>query len=104
MLETPQGTGKKTHWISESGLVDFFVFPGPTPAAVYDQFTALTGRQQLPPLFALGFHQCRWNYRDQKDVAAVEGMFEELDYPVDVIWLVRILKFFFPLFPPPSLS
>ena len=29
----------------------------------------------------------RWNYKDEKDVATVEGMFEKLDYPVDVIWL-----------------
>jgi alpha 1,3-glucosidase len=87
VFETPAGAGKKTHWVSESGNVDFFVFPGPSPAAVYSQYTALTGRQQLPPMFSLGYHQCRWNYRDQKDVAAVEGMFEELDYPVDVIWL-----------------
>lgn len=27
------------------------------------------------------------NYRDQKDVAKVESTFEQLDYPVDVIWL-----------------
>ena len=26
-------------------------------------------------------------YRDEKDVAKVESTFEELDYPVDVIWL-----------------
>ena len=64
-----------------------FFLPGPTPAAVYDQYTRLTGRQQLPPIFALGYHQCRWNYRDEHDVATVEGMFEELDYPMDVIWL-----------------
>ena len=36
---------------------------------------------------AQGYHQCRWNYRDEKDVAAVEQMFEDLDYPLDVIWL-----------------
>lgn len=78
---------KQSHWLSESGEIDFFLLPGPSPAAVYAQYTRLTGRQQLPPLFALGYHQCRWNYRDEKDVATVEGMFEKLDYPVDVIWL-----------------
>jgi len=78
---------KQSHWLSESGEIDVFLLPGPTPAAVYAQYTRLTGRQQLPPLFALGYHQCRWNYRDEKDVATVEGMFEKLDYPVDVIWL-----------------
>ena len=41
-------------------------------------------------MFSLGYHQCRWNYRDERDVAYVEGMFEQLDFPVDVIWLVSL--------------
>lgn len=80
-------TYKESHWVSESGEIDFFFFVGPTPHKVYKQYTALTGTQQLPPMFSLGYHQCRWNYRDEKDVATVESMFEKLDYPVDVIWL-----------------
>jgi len=78
---------KQSHWISESGEIDVFLLPGPSPKEVFAQYTRLTGTQQLPPMFALGYHQCRWNYRDEKDVAAVEGMFEDLDYPMDVIWL-----------------
>jgi alpha 1,3-glucosidase len=54
---------KTSHWISESGEVDFFMFGGTSPTDIMRQFTALVGRQQLPPLFALGYHQCRWNYR-----------------------------------------
>lgn len=56
---TPDKPYKQSHWMSESGEIDFFLLPGPTPAAMYDQYTRLTGRQQLPPLFALGYHQCR---------------------------------------------
>ena len=78
---------KATRWISESGNVDFFFLPGPNVKDVYRQYSSLTGTQQLPPIFSLGYHQCRWNYRDQRDVAQVENMFEELDFPVDVIWL-----------------
>jgi alpha-glucosidase (family GH31 glycosyl hydrolase) len=63
--------------------------PGPSPKDVWRQYGKLTGTQQLPPMFSLGYHQCRWNYRDEKDVASVESMFEELDYPYDVLWLVR---------------
>ncbi len=83
--------GKYTHWLSETGNIDFFLLPGPTPNAVYSQYASLTGSQQLPPMFSLGYHQCRWNYRDEKDVATVEGNFEDLDFPVDVIWLVSYL-------------
>ncbi len=50
-------------------------------------FLCISGTQQLPPMFSLAFHQCRWNYRDQKDVSAVESGFEDLDFPMDVIWL-----------------
>lgn len=55
--------------------------------SLYFTFFFSSGTQQLPPMFSLGYHQCRWNYRDERDVASVEGMFEQLDYPVDVVWL-----------------
>lgn len=45
------------------------------------------GTQALPPLFALGYHQSRWNYNDEEDVAAVERGFEEHAIPCDVLWL-----------------
>lgn len=77
----------KTHWISESGIVDLFLLPGPNPKTLYEQYARLTGRVSLPPMFSLGYHQCRWNYRDEDDVYQVHGKFEELDYPYDVLWL-----------------
>ncbi|OQS03108.1 neutral alpha-glucosidase [Thraustotheca clavata] len=79
--------GKTTHWMSESGWVDMFFLTGPTPHAVFDQFTALTGKAQLPPVFALGYHQCRWNYKNEADVARVNEGFDTNVIPYDVLWL-----------------
>jgi alpha-glucosidase (family GH31 glycosyl hydrolase) len=31
--------------------------------------------------------QCRWNYKDDGDVRAVDGGFDEHDIPYDVLWL-----------------
>lgn len=45
------------------------------------------GPQALPPLFALGYHQSRWNYRDEGDVAAVERGLAQHAVPCDVLWL-----------------
>lgn len=42
------------------------MMPGPTPGEVFRQYADVTGKPELPPLFSLGFHQCRWNYRDEK--------------------------------------
>ena len=80
-------SASKTHFMSESGIVDLFLLPGPDPAALYGQYARLTGRMALPPMFSLGYHQCRWNYRDEADVYHVHSKFEELDYPYDVLWL-----------------
>jgi alpha 1,3-glucosidase len=76
-----------SHWISESGIIDVFLLPGPDPPSLYGQYATLTGTTQLPPMFSLGYHQCRWNYKDEKDVYTVHEKFEELDYPYDVLWL-----------------
>jgi alpha 1,3-glucosidase len=73
--------------MSESGVVDLMLLPGPSPTEVFGQYKELTGPTALPPLFALGYHQCRWNYNDEADVRQVHGQFEALDLPYDVLWL-----------------
>ncbi len=61
------------YWMSESGVVDVFLLPGPSPQRIFAQYAALTGTTPLPPRFALGYHQCRWNYNDEEDVRYVHG-------------------------------
>jgi alpha 1,3-glucosidase len=78
---------KFTHWISESGVIEFFTFLGENPLNIVSKYTLLTGPPQLPPLFALGYHQCRWNYMSQEDLLDVASGFVKHDLPMDVIWL-----------------
>lgn len=75
------------HWMSESGIIDVFLLTGPTPADIFKQYSYITGTQAMPPLFSLGYHQCRWNYEDEQDVKAVDAGFDEHDIPYDVMWL-----------------
>ena len=60
---------------------------GPTPGALFGQFTSLTGLAQLPPVFALGYHQCRWNYKNEPDVDRVNEGCDTHVIPYDVLWL-----------------
>ena len=41
----------------------------------------------MPPAFSLGYHQCRWNYRDEADVASVDAGFDSTDVRHGVLWL-----------------
>ena len=77
----------ETHWISESGILDTFLLPGPTPEDVFRQYARLTGTSVMPPQWSLGYHQCRWNYVSSGDVRMVQRKFDEEDMPVDVFWL-----------------
>jgi alpha 1,3-glucosidase len=80
-------TDTKTHWMSESGLIDVFVFLGPTPKDITKMYGELTGYSQLPQEFAIAYHQCRWNYITDEDVKDVDRKMTKHQIPYDVIWL-----------------
>lgn len=75
------------HFMSESGIIDVYILMGPKPLDVFQQYTQLTGTAPLPQMFALAYHQCRWNYNDAKDVETVAAKFDDYDIPMDTMWL-----------------
>lgn len=83
--------GVETHWISESGIMDLFILPGSrdSPNSLFKQFASLVGPSAMPAHWALGYHQCRWNYLDEKDVLDVDRRFDAdgEGFPLDVTWL-----------------
>ncbi len=72
---------------AEAGDLDYYFFYGPDPKAVVEQFTALVGRVPLPPLFALGYQQCRYSYYPESQVRQIAGEFRKRKIPADVIYL-----------------
>ena len=80
-------TNTHSHWISESGLLDVFVFLGPTPKDITKAYGELTGTTAMPQEFSIGYHQCRWNYISDDDVKDVNRRMDRHKIPYDVIWL-----------------
>jgi alpha-glucosidase len=69
------------------GDIDLFFFDGPMPAAVIEEYTRLVGRQWLPPLWTLGYHQSRWTYSPESYFEQVAATFRSLGLPADGMWL-----------------
>ncbi|KAG0344478.1 hypothetical protein BG004_004450 [Podila humilis] len=69
------------------GVFDFTVFLGPSPANVIDQYTELIGRPQMPPAWAMGFHQCRYGYKNIDEVETVAQTYKKEDLPLDGVWI-----------------
>ena len=53
------------------GIIDVYVFTGPNPVQVIEQYVSLIGRPFLPPFWSLGFHLCRWGYNSTEGLNAI---------------------------------
>jgi alpha-glucosidase len=72
---------------AEGGELDYYVIDGPTPKDVVRRFADLTGRLPLPPLWSLGYHQCRYSYYPDAKVRFIADNFRQRQIPGEVIWL-----------------
>ena len=72
---------------ADGGELDYYFIYGPDPKQVIEEFTSLVGRTPLPPLFALGYQQCRYSYYPESRVREVAGEFRKRNIPADVIYL-----------------
>jgi len=70
-----------------SGDLTYYVFAGPTPAAVLSRYADLTGHMPLPPRWALGYGQCRWTYYPEEEVRHIAEQYRKRHIPCDSVWL-----------------
>lgn len=70
----------------DAGDMDYYFINGSVPA-ILEAYTWLTGRIQLPPLWSIGYQQCRYSYYPQSEVLSVAGKFREKNIPADVMVL-----------------
>ncbi|GAV06643.1 hypothetical protein RvY_16599 [Ramazzottius varieornatus] len=71
---------------SIGGIFDFYIFMGPTPEDVIEQYTRLMGRPFMPPYWALGFQISRWGFTDLDDVKRTVNRSLEAKIPLDVVY------------------
>lgn len=75
------------YFYADNGELDYYFIYGPTPKEVIENYTYLTGRYYMPPLWSLGYQQSKWGYRDKNIVMNLAKTFREKNIPCDVIYL-----------------
>jgi alpha-glucosidase len=73
------------HFGADDGDMNYYVFGGSTIPLIIKDYTALTGRTPMPPLWSLGFQQSRWGYDNQEQILSIAKTFREKKMPADVI-------------------
>lgn len=76
-----------TSFWADGGVMDYYFFYGPSIADVIAGYTDLTGKPELPPLWALGYHQCKWSYYPESKVKEIAKKFRRYKIPCDAIYL-----------------
>ena len=72
---------------ADDGEMDYYFIHAPSVAGILEQYTHLTGRMNMPPLWALGYQQCRWSYFPDTEVLNTAQNFRDRRIPLDVIYL-----------------
>ena len=76
-----------TSYWAEGGEMNYYFIYGPEMQEVVTTYTDLTGKPELPPLWALGYHQCKWSYYPESNFKEVAAKFRELKVPCDALYL-----------------
>lgn len=80
-------TDGTNYWFSaEDGEMNYYYISGKDVGKVIENYTYLTGRMEMPPMWSLGFQQCRWSYYPNSEVLRIAETFREKKIPVDVIY------------------
>lgn len=77
----------QTSFWSEGGELQYYYIHGPHMMDVVKRYHSITGTHYLPPLWALGFHQCRWSYYPESKVLEIAEGFRKRNIPCDAIYL-----------------
>uniref|UniRef100_A0A0K0EVM1 Maltase n=1 Tax=Strongyloides venezuelensis TaxID=75913 RepID=A0A0K0EVM1_STRVS len=80
-------TGPAPHVIYRTigGQIDMYVFPGPSPQKVIQQYVSFIGKPFLPAYWSLGYQLCRYGFNNLQEVKDVVNNMTSSGIPFDTI-------------------
>jgi alpha-glucosidase len=75
------------HFGADDGEMNYYFFGGSSVAQILKDYTALTGRTPMPPLWSLGYQQCRWGYANENELLNIAKTLRDKKLPSDVVYM-----------------
>lgn len=72
---------------AQGGEMNYYFIAGPQLMDVCEKYTLLTGTPDLPPLWSLGYQQCKWSYYPESQVKEICSKMRDYKIPCDAIYL-----------------
>jgi alpha-glucosidase len=70
---------------ADAGEMNYYFIHAPSVAEILKHYSLLTGRMEMPPLWSIGYQQCRYSYYPDKEVLNLARTFRDKDIPADTI-------------------
>lgn len=86
VIDTAATNDDEIRFIADGPSFPVIVIEGATPQDVVKELGRLTGTMALPPIWAIGYHQCRYSYFPEARVREIANNFRDRDIPCDIIW------------------
>ncbi len=71
---------------AEGGELNYYFIAGPDPKKIVEEYTGMTGRSPLPPLWTLGYQQSRYSYYPESRAREIVKTLREKKIPADAIY------------------
>ena len=71
---------------AEGGAMNYYFFGTSTVSGQIKDYTWLTGRMEMPPLWSLGYQQCRYSYMSRQQLLDIANRMRQDSIPCDVIY------------------
>jgi alpha-glucosidase len=75
------------YFSADDGDIDYYFFHDDHVSKIIEAYTSLTGKMEMPPLWSLGYQQCRYSYYPDSEVLTLADNFRNKEMPADVIYL-----------------
>ena len=80
-------TDEQMSWFgADGGDMNYYFFGAQSVAKIIEDYTWLTGRMEMPPLWSLGYQQCRWSYMSANEVLGIAERLRKDKIPADVVY------------------
>ncbi|MCX7884520.1 MAG: glycoside hydrolase family 31 protein [Caloramator sp.] len=71
---------------AEGGQIQYYFIPGNTIKDVVSKYSILTGVMDMPPLWTLGYQQCRYSYSSRGELENIADTFRKKNIPCDCLY------------------
>ena len=85
LFDMGKSDDREYFWRAEGGSFVQYFFCGDNFTDILSEYTDLTGKPSLPPLWALGYIQCKCSYWSWDEIDEIIETLEEKHFPLDCV-------------------